>query len=113
MFDGKMFFGLTGMPMRNTVLANIVFALADPEPFTVANLQTKSLTPLMFNTLRVSGDIGIVVGEARLRRLRLRKEELLHVPGAGRTSLGTQPAVEAHVLVLGHDTSCLENVRDV
>ena len=47
MFDGKMFFGVTGMPMRNSVLANIVFALAEPEPLTVANLTTKSLIPLM------------------------------------------------------------------
>src|SRR5258708_23201141 len=113
MFDGKMFFGLTGTPMRNTVFANMVFALADPEPFTVANLQTKSLTPLMCNTLRVSADVGIVVDEARLRGLRLDEEELLHVPGAGRTALRAQPAVQTQIFVLGHDTSRLENVRDV
>jgi hypothetical protein len=47
MLDGKMFFGLTGMPMRNSVLAKMPLALAEPEPFTVANFTTKSLTPLM------------------------------------------------------------------
>src|SRR5262245_48431983 len=47
MFEGKMFLGLTGMPMRNSVLANIVLAEAEPEPFTVANLMTKSLVPLI------------------------------------------------------------------
>ena len=42
-----MFFGLTGMPMRNSVLAKMVLAEADPEPFTVANFTTKSLMPLI------------------------------------------------------------------
>ena len=42
-----MFFGLTGMPIRNSVFATIVLAEAEPEPLTVANLMTKSLIPLM------------------------------------------------------------------
>src|SRR5919109_3455440 len=45
--EGKMFFGETGTPMRNNVFANMVFALAEPEPLTVANLTTKSLIPLI------------------------------------------------------------------
>ena len=32
-----MFFGLTGMPIRNSVFATIVLAEAEPEPLTVAN----------------------------------------------------------------------------
>src|SRR5215475_4471696 len=44
MLDGKMLRGLTGTPMRRIDFANSVFALADPEPFTFANLMTKSLT---------------------------------------------------------------------
>src|SRR5262245_19648209 len=47
MLDGKMFFGLTGMPMRNRVLAKMPLALAEPDPFTVANFTTKSLMPLI------------------------------------------------------------------
>ena len=43
MLDGKILCGLTGMPMRNIAFANILLALAEPEPFTFANLITKSL----------------------------------------------------------------------
>jgi len=39
-------------------------------------------------------------------------EVFLHVPGAGRTALGAQPAVQADVLVLHHDASGLEIVGD-
>src|SRR3954467_13976178 len=42
MLDGKMLRGLTGMPMRRKALANSSFADAEPEPFTFANLMTKS-----------------------------------------------------------------------
>src|SRR5262245_37476158 len=44
MFDGKMLRGLTGTPMRRIALANSSFADAEPEPLTLANLTTKSLT---------------------------------------------------------------------
>ncbi len=43
MFDGKMLRGLTGTPIRRIALANSVFAEAEPEPLTLANLTTKSL----------------------------------------------------------------------
>ena len=36
MFDGKMLRGATGMPMRMTARANSSFALAEPEPLTLA-----------------------------------------------------------------------------
>ena len=42
MFDGKIFFGVTGTPIRNTALVNSAFADAEPVPFTFANLITKS-----------------------------------------------------------------------
>src|ERR1700756_2980559 len=42
MLDGKMLRGLTGTPMRRIDLAKSVFADADPEPLTLANLMTKS-----------------------------------------------------------------------
>src|SRR5438477_7527861 len=48
MFDGKMLRGLTGTPMRRIDFANSVFAEADPDPFTLANLTTKSLTASSF-----------------------------------------------------------------
>src|SRR5258705_95532 len=44
MLDGKMLRGLTGTPMRRIALAKSALAEADPEPFTLANLTTKSLT---------------------------------------------------------------------
>src|SRR5579863_230535 len=42
MFDGKIFRDATGMPMRRIDLAKSWLALAEPEPFTLANLTTKS-----------------------------------------------------------------------
>src|SRR3954454_2828481 len=57
MFDGKMLRGLTGTPMRSRLRANISLADADPEPLTLANLTTKSLT----DSMRLTGlDDGIV-----------------------------------------------------
>src|SRR5450755_1174735 len=44
MLEGKMLRGLTGTPMRRIALAKSAFAEADPEPFTLANLTTKSFT---------------------------------------------------------------------
>src|SRR5215467_8936667 len=44
MLDGKMLRELTGMPIRKIDLANSPLALAEPDPFTLANLTTKSLT---------------------------------------------------------------------
>ena len=43
MLDGKIFFGLTGIPDLNIPFENIPFALAEPEPLTLANLITNSL----------------------------------------------------------------------
>src|SRR5688572_23950116 len=45
MFDGKILRGLTGTPMRRMARAKSSLADADPEPFTLANLMTKSLMP--------------------------------------------------------------------
>src|SRR5215468_10345946 len=42
MLDGKMFLAATGTPILRITLANRPLALADPEPFTLANLTTKS-----------------------------------------------------------------------
>src|SRR3954470_17917442 len=44
MLDGKMLRAATGTPIRITERANRPLALAEPEPFTLANLTTKSLT---------------------------------------------------------------------
>ena len=43
MFDGKMLRVATGMPMRNSALANMPLADAEPEPLTLAKRITKSL----------------------------------------------------------------------
>jgi hypothetical protein len=42
MFEGKIFFGVTGTPMRKIALVKSAFAEAEPVPFTFANLTTKS-----------------------------------------------------------------------
>src|SRR3984885_6390897 len=44
MLEGKMLRGLTGTPWRMMALANSSLAEAEPEPLTLANLTTKSLT---------------------------------------------------------------------
>ena len=43
MLDGNMFLGLTGIPIRKIALANMLLALAEPVPLTLANFMTKSL----------------------------------------------------------------------
>jgi hypothetical protein len=47
MFDGKILRGATGTPMRRIDLAKSRFADAEPEPLTLANFTTKSLTRAM------------------------------------------------------------------
>src|SRR5215472_18861747 len=94
MFDGKMFFPLTGIPMRKIVCMRSPLALADPVPLTVAMPSAKSLTLAM----RARRGRGLHERE-RVRDLQF---ELPHVPGGGRAALGAQPAMEAHVLVLQH-----------
>src|SRR5437868_11569103 len=47
MLDGKILRGATGTPMRITARANISFALAEPEPLTLAKRTTKSFTLLI------------------------------------------------------------------
>ena len=37
----------------------------------------------------------------------------LHVPGAGRTAFGAQPAMQAHILVLHHDAAGLQPVLHI
>src|SRR5829696_5315057 len=103
MLDGKMFFGLTGMPMRNSVLANMPLALAEPEPLTVANFTTKSLMPLIARQVLQSAQVGVVMGQTRLGGLGFDEHELLHIPRPRRAAFGTQPAMQTHVLVLSHD----------
>src|ERR1700736_6025713 len=44
MFDGKILRELAGIPIRRIDLANSALALAEPDPLTLANLTTKSLT---------------------------------------------------------------------
>ena len=43
MLEGKMLRAATGTPMRNSALANMPLALAEPEPLTLAKRMTKSL----------------------------------------------------------------------
>ena len=56
MFDGKIFFPVTGMPMRKIACISRLLALAEPVPFTVAILKAKSLMPLMRLTAAGASD---------------------------------------------------------
>src|SRR4051812_11572048 len=103
MLDGKMLRGLTGTPMRSRLRANSSLAEAEPEPLTLANLTTKSLTDSMRLDCMLSGHSSLwrrcAAGMAGARDL---EGELLHVPRAGRAALGAQAAMQADVLVLDH-----------
>src|SRR5688572_7945127 len=113
MLDGKMLRGLTGTPMRRMARAKSSLAEAEPEPLTLANLTTQSLTDsILFMSGRSSGCFPLRAA-ARRPGLRHLEQEFLHVPCAGRAALGAQAAVQAHVLVLGHDAAGLEAVGDV
>src|SRR5205823_2545048 len=110
MFDGKMFFGVTGTPIRNTALVNSAFADAEPVPFTFAKRTTKSLILLLFcvnsaisiprDLDQVPNDSGAVLDLACPRDV---VPKSLHVPGGGGAAFGAESAVEADVLVLCHD----------
>src|SRR5579872_4928580 len=109
MLDGKMLRAATGTPMRRIDLANRPLAEAEPEPFTFANLTTKSL-------VRAIGVISFRRdgwhGRRRLRQGHV-EQELLHVPRAGRAALGAKAAVQADVLVLHHHPPGGQRAGDV
>src|SRR5690349_13965284 len=78
MLDGKMLRAATGTPMRMTDRAKRPLALAEPEPFTLANLTTKSLTAVLETTWAASGNCPESgIGPRSVRHLEI---ELLHVP---------------------------------
>src|SRR5579884_4077302 len=56
MFDGKMLREMAGTPMRRIALAKSPLALAEPEPLTLANLTTKSLTAVIAGTAVIVSD---------------------------------------------------------
>src|SRR5262249_44552112 len=130
MLDGKILRELAGIPIRRIDLANSALALAEPDPLTLANLTTKSLTLVNFDDIRSelvkvsrlpreSGGPGSrdevachcwhQVSRER-RRLssgaacgsghRHVDKELAHVPRPGRAALGAQAAMQADILVL-------------
>src|SRR5215472_808957 len=52
MFDGKMLRELAGIPIRRIDFAKSALALAEPDPLTLANLTTKSLTLVIGDGIR-------------------------------------------------------------
>src|ERR1700761_8485138 len=98
---------MTGMPLRKIDFISSVLALAEPVPFTVAILMTKSLT-----WAAEDGDIS-TSGDLRFLRLHacgfvfcLRPADIgfLHVPRRRRAALRAKAAVDAQILVFHHDT---------
>ncbi len=57
MFDGKMFFPVTGIPMRKIACMRSPLALAEPVPLTVPILNAKSFTPLIRLTWPAYGSL--------------------------------------------------------
>jgi hypothetical protein len=51
MLEGKIFLGVTGIPILKIAFVNKKLALAEPVPLTFANLITKSLIFLVFNDI--------------------------------------------------------------
>ena len=110
--------------MRRIARAKRPFADAEPEPLTFANLTTKSLTrcerfhacvhcarlspPPCRRSARPRAACVRVHAVVGLRHV---EQEFLHVPRAGRAALGAQAAVQADVLVLGHDAAGLDRHR--
>src|SRR5258707_1901010 len=111
MLDGKMLRGATGTPMRRIERANSSLAEAEPEPLTLANLTTKSFVDSIFF---IASSRGLALRSIAAPRTGARHvdQKLLHVPCAGRAALGAKPAVQAHILVLRHDASGLEAIRN-
>src|SRR5882724_6851386 len=126
MFEGKMLRELAGIPIRRIDLANSELALAEPDPLTLANLTTKSLTLWIAAARRFNCEaIRFRAREIRsFRRSRLStaacrsglghvEEEFAHVPRAGRAALGAQAAMQADILVLSHDAPGLQRIPDI
>src|SRR5436309_913838 len=99
MFDGKILRVAMGTPARRIQRANNSLADAEPEPFTLANLTTKSLVALMA--------LGMATGLGGVEK------EFLHIPCAGGAALGAQSAVQAKIFVLRHDASGLQGFGDI
>src|SRR3546814_11646948 len=113
MLDGKMLRGLTGTPMRRMALANSSLADADPEPLTLANLTTKSLMDSIGAWVGVMRGLAGMTSQGRSplqrysfrpprplaatppSRMSLQQQELLPVPGHGRSPLGPTQAGQA------------------
>ena len=112
MFDGKMLRGLTGTPMRRIDFANSSFADAEPEPLTLANLTTKSLTASIFALFHghASSLLRLVAGGPGLRHF---EQEFAHVPRAGRTAFGAQAAMQADVFILHHHAAGFQQIGNV
>src|SRR5580765_3800222 len=99
MFDGNILRVATGTPMRRMERANSSFADAEPEPFTLANLTTKSFVALI--------GLDMAAGLGRV------EEEFLHIPRAGRAAFRAQAAMQAKVFVLRHDSSRLQRLGHI
>ena len=76
MLDGKMLRAATGTPIFSTAFANSPFADAEPEPLTLANLTTKSLT-------RVMGFIAGTLNRRHVARGKRKMRQRRSTPGAG------------------------------
>src|SRR3954471_1378557 len=85
MLLGKMLRVATGTPMRRIARANSSLAEAEPEPFTLANLRTKSFVAVI---AFIGGALDMTAGLCRI------EEEFLHVPRAGGAAFRTETAMQ-------------------
>src|SRR5437868_14438468 len=83
MLDGKMLRELAGIPMRRIDFANSELALAEPDPLTLANLTTKSLTRWI---VAIRGFDFVAIGSELMKR-----HGTTVVPARGRSRRARHP----------------------
>ena len=103
--------------MRKMACMSNPLALAEPVPLTVPILKQKSFIPDMRwetgdgGRMTLSRDRGLACDLwPRQPGVRQKNIGFHHVPRRGRTPLGAESAVQAHVLVLDHDALRLRKV---
>jgi hypothetical protein len=88
--------------MRKIACMSSPLALAEPVPFTLANLKAKSLTRIeRCAGVETSGSLSDC-GKDWPSCVWNFKLKLLHIPGRGRAALGAKAAMDTEVFVLEH-----------
>ena len=90
--NGKTFFADIGIPIRYKDFAQKVLALAEPEPFTLANFITSSLYEILFDIFK----------NLTLFSVGLNVCKFLHIPCTSWTPFSTKSAMKAQIFIFYH-----------